>query len=126
MSSRDIISLLESIQSSPASLRESLAEDPDAVLSQCREVIDKLDLAIIQLLNHRVAAASVIADVKKILDLPVYVPSREADVLRNIVDANHGPLDNDAAKRLYERIIDETRANERQRYQDDALDDSDR
>lgn len=121
MSSRDVISILESIEHSPDSLRAKLAEDPTASLDECRIVIDKLDMAIIRLLNERVATASVIADIKKELNLPVYVPTREADVLRNIIDSNAGPLSNEAARRLYERIIDETRANERQRYQDGTI-----
>ncbi len=124
MSSREALSILSSLADSPESLRKLVEENPEETLAKCRVVIDKLDQAIIRLLNERVATASVIADIKKELDLPVYVPSREADVIRNIVESNTGPLENDAAKRLYERIIDETRANERQRYQESKIDES--
>ena len=124
MSSREAISILSSLDSTPDALREKVDDSPENTLEACRVVIDKLDQAIIRLLNERVATASVIADIKKKLDLPVYVPSREADVIRNIIESNTGPLADDAARRLYERIIDETRSNERQRYQDGVIDES--
>lgn len=46
------------------------------------------------------------------------MPEREEEVLRNVLTANEGPLSNDAVRRLFERIIDETRSLERQKYQD--------
>jgi chorismate mutase len=46
------------------------------------------------------------------------VPEREEEVLRNVLAANEGPLSNEAVRRLFERVIDETRALERQKYQD--------
>jgi chorismate mutase len=50
---------------------------------------------------------------KKKLDLPAWQPEREAEILRNVVKANGGPLDDAAIRRLFERIIDEARSLER-------------
>ncbi|MYI84971.1 MAG: chorismate mutase, partial [Rhodothermaceae bacterium] len=51
------------------------------------------------------------------LGLPVYDPAREKEVLENVIQANPGPLPPDAIQRLFERVIDETRSLERQKYQ---------
>lgn len=84
-----------------------------------RERIDRIDRAVLRLLNERSDSANTIGHIKKLLGLPVYLPSREKEVLQNVTRANEGPLDNNAVRRIFERIIDETRALERQRYQDD-------
>lgn len=115
MSSPTVRAVLAEVQTpSPA-----LPDQPtQADLQPWRERIDALDRAIIHLLNERAVCANQIGRIKKKLDMPVYVPSREEEVLQNVVAANPGPLPDEAVRRLYERIIDETRSLERQRYQD--------
>lgn len=93
-----------------------------ADLGPWRERIDALDRAILQMLNERSRCANVIGHIKKQLDLPVYVPSREKQVLDNVAASNTGPLPNAAVRHLFERIIDETRSLERKKYQDDEED----
>ncbi|GEM_PF-176999 len=83
-----------------------------------RERIDIIDRALVQIMNERVKCANVIGAIKKKLGMPVYVPSREEEVLRNVIEGNTGPLSDEAVRRLFERIIDETRSEERHRYQD--------
>lgn len=78
-----------------------------------RERIDTLDEAILALLNERARCAAEIGHLKRRLGLPVYVPTREDEVLRNVLRCNDGPLPPEAARRLFERIIDETRSLER-------------
>lgn len=80
--------------------------------------IDAMDRAIIHLLNERAVCALEIGHIKKHLGIPVYVPSREEEVLQNVMQANPGPLADPAVRRLYERIIDETRSLERGTYQE--------
>ena len=46
--------------------------------------------------------------------MPVYVPSREEEVINHVKSLNPGPLSNDAIGRLFERIIDESRRLERE------------
>ncbi len=83
-----------------------------------RDRIDVLDKAMLQIMNERVKCANVIGAIKKKLGLPVYVPSREEEVIRNVLGGNEGPLSDAAVRRLFERVIDETRSLERHRYQD--------
>ena len=90
----------------------------EADLGPWRDRIDALDEALVHLLNERAVYAARIGQIKKKLGLPVYAPTREDDVLRNVLDANPGPLPPTAVRRLYERIIDETRSLERRLHDD--------
>lgn len=92
------------------------AKPTAADLGPWRERIDALDREILRLLNERSACANVIGAIKHTLAIPVYVPSREAEVLANVSAANAGPLPDDAVRRLFERIIDETRSLERHHF----------
>ena len=91
--------------------------DDDERLTLLRTRIDQIDVTILQLLNRRSECANRIGDVKKNLGMPVYVPERESQVLKNVQSSNPGPLQDDAIRRLFERIIDETRSLERRLYQ---------
>lgn len=84
-----------------------------------RDRIDILDRAMLQIMNERVKCAHAIGAIKKKLGMPVYVPSREEQVLRNVIAGNAGPLSDAAVRRLFERVIDETRSLERHKYQED-------
>lgn len=83
-------------------------------LEQLRRRIDQLDEQIVALLNQRATCALAIGRLKEAAGLPVYQPTREADVLANVRTHNTGPLDAAAMTRLFERIIDEARRLERQ------------
>ena len=87
-------------------------------LTPLRQRIDALDRVILLLLNERAVYANAIGRIKKKLSLPVYVPAREEEVLRNVTTSNRGPLDDAAVRRLFERVIDETRSLERHIYHD--------
>jgi chorismate mutase-like protein len=82
-------------------------------LAAWRKKIDEIDQQLVKLLNERSGCAVEIGHIKKQLNLPAWQPEREAEILRNIVKSNHGPLDDAAVRRLFERIIDEARALER-------------
>lgn len=84
-----------------------------ADLDDLRKRIDLLDESLVKLLNARAACALEIGRVKRELGMQIYQPEREAEVLKNVQAANHGPLDQPAMKRLFERIIDEARHLER-------------
>ena len=75
-----------------------------------RAHIDTVDRILLQLLNERAQCVNAINYIKRQLGLPIYVASREQDVLRNVTSANEGPLDSGAVQRVFERIINETRA----------------
>jgi len=78
-----------------------------------RKRIDEIDHQILKLLNERSRCAVEIGHIKKVLKLPAWNPEREMQILRNVVKANGGPLDDAAIRRLFERIIDEARSLER-------------
>lgn len=90
----------------------------DADMSDLRVQIDSLDKVIIGLLNARATCANRIGELKREQGLPIYVPERESQVLKNVQEANPGPLQDDAIRRLFERIIDETRSLERKLVQE--------
>lgn len=80
---------------------------------QWRKRIDDIDQQLVKLLNERSQCAVEIGHIKKGLNVPAWQPQREAEILRNVVKSNHGPLDDAAIRRLFERIIDEARSLER-------------
>jgi chorismate mutase len=82
-------------------------------LDELRRQIDALDERLVELLNERAACALEIGHEKKLAGLEVYQPSRETEVLGHVQRINMGPLDDEAVKRLFERIIDEARRLER-------------
>lgn len=92
---------------------EPAASPTEADLAPWRDRIDAIDEAVILLLNERARYAAEIGRLKRVIGLPVYVPSREEQVLRNVMYASPGPLPDASVRRLFERIIDETRALER-------------
>jgi chorismate mutase len=82
-------------------------------LDDWRKRIDEIDRQLVKLLNERSGCAVEIGHIKKKQKLPAWAPAREAEILRNVVKANRGPLDDAAIRRLFERIIDEARSLER-------------
>jgi chorismate mutase len=82
-------------------------------IDELRQQIDDIDTRLVELLSKRAACALAVGHEKKLIGLEVYQPSREAEVLGHVQRINPGPLDNEAMKRLFERIIDEARRLER-------------
>ncbi len=82
-------------------------------ISDWRKKIDEIDLQLVRLLNERAKCVLEIGAIKKLLGLPVHEPQREREILENVTRANGGPLDQEAVKRLFERIIDEGRSIQR-------------
>jgi chorismate mutase-like protein len=82
-------------------------------LADWRRRIDDIDRKLVQLLNERSHCALEIGKLKQKQKLPLYQPDREREVLENAERANPGPLSDAAIRRLFERIIDEARAAER-------------
>jgi chorismate mutase len=78
-----------------------------------RKEIDRIDEKLVELLNERSKCAIEIGRLKRALGLPVYSPSRESDVIKHVTRLNGGPLEPEAIRRLFERIIDESRSIER-------------
>jgi len=88
--------------------------DAQHELSRLREAIDRVDGVLVKLLNQRAKYAIQIGEIKGVLALPIYAPEREKEVLRHASESSRGPLDPAAVRRLFERIIDESRRVERE------------
>jgi len=82
-------------------------------LADWRRRIDEIDKKLVELLNERSQCALEIGKLKQEARIPLYQPERENEVLRNAEENNRGPLTDAAIRRLFERIIDEARAAER-------------
>ena len=79
-----------------------------------RSEIDQLNLQLVELLNRRSRCAIEIVKIKQKMNLGIYDPKREDEVIRLVQEATRGPLSKAAIKRLFERIIDESRRVERE------------
>jgi chorismate mutase len=88
--------------------------DAQSELKRLREAIDRVDEVLVKLLNQRAKYAVEIGELKGTLALPIYAPDREKEVLRHVEATSEGPLDPAAIRRLFERIIDESRRVERE------------
>jgi chorismate mutase len=82
-------------------------------LEDWRRRIDAIDGQLMGLINSRSACAIEIGRIKRTAGLPVYAPEREAWILERVMRENPGPLDPIAVRRVFERIIDESRRLER-------------
>jgi chorismate mutase-like protein len=74
-----------------------------------RARIDAVDLKILDLLSERANYCIEIGKIKQRLHLPIYMPERENQIYQTVEAANPGPLSGAAVRRLFERIIDESR-----------------
>jgi len=97
----------------PAADRKPPAAANADAIDEWRRRIDAIDEQLMRLLNSRSACAVEIGKVKRSLGLPVYSPEREAWILERVMRENPGPLDPTAVRRVFERIIDESRRLER-------------
>ena len=78
-----------------------------------RKEIDGIDEQLVRLLNERSKCAIELGRIKRELGLAIYSPDREKQVIQHVTRVNGGPLDAAAVRRLFERIIDESRSIER-------------
>lgn len=84
-----------------------------ARLAQVRRQIDRLDEALLRLINQRARLALEIGRIKKRRKWPVYDAGREAFVLRHVLQANAGPLAAGAVRHVFQAILSECRRRER-------------
>lgn len=87
--------------------------DKTADISDWRSKIDELDLQLLQMLSERAKCAIEIGKIKRKRNMRVYDPKREEQIIQMALEHNNGPLDGEGVRRLFERIIDESRRIER-------------
>ena len=82
-------------------------------MNDLRRRIDQIDDQLMKLLNSRSACAVEIGRIKRHIGMAVYQPEREKWILDRAEKNNPGPLDSGAVRRVFERVIDESRRLER-------------
>jgi chorismate mutase len=95
------------------SLDEAVVARGGAQVHELRRRIDQIDDQLMKLLNSRSACAVEIGRIKRRIGMAVYQPEREKWILDRAERNNPGPLDSGAVRRVFERVIDESRRLER-------------
>ncbi|MBI4665694.1 MAG: prephenate dehydratase [Nitrospinae bacterium] len=83
-------------------------------LGAIRAMIDRIDDDLVKLLNRRAGLARKIAELKKQKNSPVYVQSRENEILKRVAENNRGPLSSEALKGVFREIFSATRSVEKE------------
>ena len=87
-----------------------MAERHDGMtIEDWRARIDALDRRLAEVLRERAECVIAIGKIKSARNMEVFDPERERQVIRNILQDNKGPLDDEALRRIFERVIDECR-----------------
>lgn len=82
-------------------------------LDELRGRIDALDTQILTLLNERADCAQQIGKIKEGTSAPFYVPEREKEVFRKLIERNPGPLSEASVRAIYREIISAIRGLEK-------------
>lgn len=94
------------------------SDDPRIQLAGFRQRIDSIDRKLLALLNQRGKIAQKIGKVKKNAGLAIVEPTREQQVVAQMLAANTGPLPNDSVERLFGNIMIEMRNLQREKKED--------
>ena len=78
-------------------------------LDELRNRLDAIDDRVVALLSERAHIVAHVAEVKQQHHLPIYIPEREASIIRRLRTINPGPLSSDAIERIYRAVIEEMR-----------------
>jgi chorismate mutase len=78
-------------------------------LESLRIAIDTVDAEILTLVARRIGLVLQIADYKRGRAMPVYDPARERNVIDRLIALAPATLDAQVVRRVFERIIDESR-----------------
>jgi chorismate mutase len=78
-------------------------------LDELRRSIDAVDQQILKLVHERVRLVMQVGEYKRERDIPVYDPGRERALLERLCKAAEPPLDADTIRRIFERLVDESR-----------------
>jgi chorismate mutase len=95
--------------------RNSPMPDPAIPLSDLRDAIDAIDSEILRLFTERARLVLRVGEVKKAAGIRVYDPDRERRILERLGKMAVEPLDAETVRRVFERIIDESRRLEQHR-----------
>src|SRR4051794_27079369 len=86
---------------------ENMVNTGEKVKSR-RDEINAIDSELLELLNRRTEIALWVGAMKSDVDAPLCDHGREREVLERLVQENTGPLDEQAVRHIFQRIIDES------------------
>jgi len=81
----------------------------DPLLRELREQISATDRAILDAVNARLELVARIKEHKETRGVGFLDPEREQSMLRNLAEANSGPLSEEGVRRLFTEILDLTK-----------------
>ncbi len=90
------------------------SEQKEELLAKLRSSIDEIDKELVKLLSKRTFHSVLIGRIKRSMNLPTYNPKREKEISQRISSFVEEPLSEQALLRIYERILDESRAIQRE------------
>jgi chorismate mutase/prephenate dehydratase len=82
----------------------------DAEVGRLREAIDSVDRELLEGLNRRARLVQRVGDLKKAHSAPVYVASRERDLVTSLTRENPGPFPDAGIAHVFREIISATRS----------------
>ena len=88
-------------------------EEKEALLKKLRKKVDFVDRILVYLLNRRTKITVLIGRIKIAMNLPTYSPEREKQIMEKVNKTNKGPLSEESLIRIYERILDQSRATQK-------------
>src|SRR3989337_3968725 len=77
-------------------------------IEELRASIDSVDMEILALLNRRANHVLEVGKIKARENKEFYVPEREQEVLKRLMDRNAGPFPNQALKSVFREIMSGT------------------
>lgn len=89
-------------------------QEKEELLNKLRSSVDSIDKELVALLSKRTKHSILIGRIKRSLGLPTYNPEREKFINEKIGSYAVEPLRKEAVMRIYERILDESRAIQRE------------
>lgn len=89
-------------------------EEKEKLLSDIRKVVNEIDGEIVMLLGKRAYNSRIIGKLKSVLNLPSFSSEREKEIFNKLIENLPSTLPEKSLIRIYERILDESRAIQRE------------
>lgn len=83
--------------------------DIGPALEALRREIDEIDDRILELIAERVRKVLAVGELKRQTQMAVYDPERERRLIERLCAAAPDPLERDIVRRIFERVVDESR-----------------
>ncbi len=105
----------DQLNKSASEFKKLSEREKNKLLAKLRNEVDKADAEIVELLVRRINLSLEIGLIKESSGMTTYDAQREREIDKNISKMNQDPVIKKSLKRIYERIIDESRAMQRER-----------